>query len=99
MPRRSIASWPCVKSVISAGAQGGLANTKWSAPAPPVMVSEPWPALRVSAPAPPVIALPGKLVAEVSTWPAADVGGGGGGDAAVAPPNTWAEVRPIGDTP
>ena len=73
------------------------------APAPPVMVSEPWPAFSVSPPAPPPITLPGKLVVEVRTTP----GVATTGVVAVAlllvvaagPPNTWAEVRPVGETP
>src|SRR4051812_34240634 len=105
MPFRSMTSWPWVKSVISPGDHGALEKTKWSLPPAPVMVSEPWPALRVSLPAPPTMVLPGKLVVELITTPGVPAGGGGevggggdvgggGGEVALPPKRSlaWIEV-------
>src|SRR6185437_4165064 len=73
----SISSWPCVKSVIWVKAQGTSFQVKWSAPAPPVMVSWPWPPIRVSSPEPPTRLEPPSWPCRV--WPPLDGGGGGEG--------------------
>src|SRR4051794_33069078 len=57
-------------------AQGTSLKVKWSAPPAPVMVSAPYPAIRVSLPAPPTRFEP--LPEPVSVWP--PVLGGGGGE-------------------
>src|SRR5438105_11163153 len=88
------------------GDQGSLAKTKWSAPAPPVSVSEPMLAVIVSDPAPPTSDEPTAVA--VSTLPAVEelspvdgeglVGVLGVEPVLVLEPVSWAQVRPFEDT-
>src|SRR4051794_30133384 len=89
MPKTSSLSTPVWKSVMWAAAAGAFANTNRSAPPPPVMVSEPAPALKVSAPFPPIRMLPGELLVELITPGGGAVGAGvGAGAVGVVPPLT-----------